>query len=98
MSSLPVVRDQAAKSLTDPASVASTSRRPPDAIAFIAWAVLTIGIERPVLQEDVDRLAERGRPCGEDCGGLELVVGPGKEDQVQRFIHCPTSKWLPLAA
>ncbi len=44
MSSLPVVRDQAAKSLTDPGSVARTSMRPPDGIVLIAWAVLTIGI------------------------------------------------------
>src|SRR3954451_22616589 len=44
MRALPVVRDQAAKSLTDPASVAATSRISPDAISLISWAVLTIGI------------------------------------------------------
>ena len=45
------------------------------------------GVERPVLQEDVDGLAERGRAGGQDGGGLELVVGPGEEDQVQGFVH-----------
>ena len=44
-------------------------------------------IERPVLEEDVDRLAERGGTGGQHRGGLELVVGPGEEDQVQGFIH-----------
>ena len=44
-------------------------------------------IERPVLQEDVDRLAERGGAGGQDRGGLELVVGAGEEDQVQGLVH-----------
>ena len=42
--SWPVVRDQAAKSLSDPGSVASTSMSVPDATDLIACAVFTIGI------------------------------------------------------
>ena len=45
------------------------------------------GIEGPVLEEDVDGLAERGSPGGQDGRGLELVVGPGEEDKVQGFVH-----------
>ena len=37
-------RHQAAKSLTDPASVARTSTTAPDGRGLTAWAVLTIGI------------------------------------------------------
>ena len=48
-------------------------------------------IERPVLEEDVDRLAERGGAGGQDRRGLELVVGAGEEDQVQGFVHGVTS-------
>ena len=44
-------------------------------------------VERPVLQEDVDRLAERGGAGGQDRGGLQLVVRAGEEDQVQGLIH-----------
>ena len=44
-------------------------------------------VERPVLQEDVHRLAERGGAGGEDRGGLQLVVGAGEEDQVEGFVH-----------
>src|SRR4029079_6681597 len=50
-------------------------------------AVGTEGFERPVLEEDVDRLAERSRARGQDRGGLELVVRAGEQDQVQRLIH-----------
>ncbi len=44
-------------------------------------------VERPVLEEDVDRLAQRRGAGGQDRGGLEAVVGPGEEDQVQGFVH-----------
>ena len=44
-------------------------------------------IERPVLEEDVDRLAEGRGAGGQDRGGLQLVVGPGEEDQVQGLVH-----------
>ena len=44
-------------------------------------------VERPVLQEDVDRLAERGGAGGQHRGGLELVVGAGEEDQVEGLVH-----------
>ena len=44
-------------------------------------------VERPVLEEHVDGLAERRSAGGQDRGGLELVVGPGEEDQVQGLVH-----------
>ena len=43
-------------------------------------------VERPVLQEDVDGLAERRCAGGQDRGSLELVVGAGEEDQVQGLV------------
>ena len=48
-------------------------------------------VERPVLQEDVDRLAQRGGTGGQDRGSLELVVRAGEEDQVQGLVHRVTS-------
>ena len=53
-------------------------------------------VERPVLQEDVDRLAERGGTCGQDRSRLELVVGAGEQDQVQGLVREITSG-LPCA-
>ena len=44
-------------------------------------------VERPVLEEDVHRLAERRGAGGEDRGGLQLVVRAGEEDQVEGFVH-----------
>ena len=44
-------------------------------------------VQRPVLQEDVHRLAERGGAGGEDRGRLQLVVRAGEEDQVEGFVH-----------
>ena len=36
-------------------------------------------VERPVLEKDVDRPAERRRAGGQDRGCLQLVVGAGEE-------------------
>ena len=71
---------------------ASTAARPAaPASGARPWSSpISVGaerVERPVLQEDVDRLAERGGAGGQDRGGLELVVGPGEEDQVQGLVH-----------
>jgi len=48
-------------------------------------------IERPVLEEDVDGLAECRRAGRQHRGGGQLVVGPGEEDEVQRLGHRTTS-------
>ncbi len=65
-SSFPVVRAQAAKSLTDPGSVARTSMRAPEATVLIAWAVLTIGIghesPRASTQASIERSVMVGLP------------------------------------
>ena len=50
-------------------------------------AVRPEGVERPVLEEDVDGLPERRGAGRQDGRGLEPVVGPGEEDQVQRIVH-----------
>ena len=44
-------------------------------------------IEGPVLEEDVDGLAERGGAGGQDRCGLELVVGAREEHEVQWLVH-----------
>ena len=49
-------------------------------------AVRAEGVERPVLQEDVDRAAERGGPGGQDRGGVELVVGAAEEHQGEGLV------------
>ena len=64
-----------AGSASSPASGRGRGRRDP---------VGPEGVERPVLQEDVDRLAERRGAGGQDRRGLQLVVGSGEEDQVER--------------
>src|ERR1035437_1551825 len=48
------------------------------------------GIQRPILQEDLDRPAERSGARGQYCGRLQLVVGTGEENDRDGFVHlCP---------
>src|SRR5205085_8191815 len=44
-------------------------------------------VERPVLQEDIHRSPERGGACGQNRGGLELVVRSGEQHEVERLTH-----------
>ena len=44
-------------------------------------------VEGPVLEEDVDRLTERRGAGGQHGRRLQLVIGPGEEDEVQGLIH-----------
>src|SRR5206468_5343468 len=43
--------------------------------------------QRPVLQEDIDRLAQCRGAGRQHGGGLQLVVGSGEENQVQGLVH-----------
>ncbi len=44
-------------------------------------------VEGPVLEKDVDRLAECRGAGGQHGCRLQPVIGPGEEDQVQWLIH-----------
>ncbi len=52
------------------------------------------GVERPVLEEDLDRPPQCGGTGREDGGGLELVVGAGEEHDRDGFVHAGVLSWL----
>jgi len=52
----------------------------------VTQMVLAERLERPVLEEDVDLAAHRGRTSGEDRSGSELVVGAREHHERERGV------------
>ena len=62
----------------------------------ISIAVGPEGVERPVLEQDVDRSAHRGGARGEGRRGVQLVGGAGEQDEGEAVAHrvVTWSRWL----
>jgi hypothetical protein len=54
------------------------------------------GVERPVLEEDVDRPADRRSAGDQDGRGVQLVIGAGEESDGEGLVH--RSSYLNWAA